>query len=266
MAVLEEHAVDCSPLLRSVIYHLANTPRGERQSYLANLVHMRDQYLAGGALATLSPSNQIYWLRQAGWLALLVDEPLAAAEGFFAAGQQLLPPELRECHLVVYVANALRYLKLLTSRAYREAQALRLASCWRKHSARHWRAVNQLLRYAGGIRQRCRSLLRDPGPALDTGRLQCGLSLRERTFFRGAKDDTVALTELAEFIDRGMTGVSLLPPCDPALVALRRQLACLPGNKDRGQAPDTKVGLAVILLSVAAIALTSWLLGSLVSP
>ena len=265
MAVLEQHAVDCSPLLRSVIYHLANTPRGERQSYLANLVHMRDQYLAGGGLATLSPSSQIYWLRQAGWLALLVDEPLSAAEGFFAAGRRLLPPELRECHLVVYVANALRYLILLTSRAYREAHALRLASCWQKHSARHWRAVNQLLRYAGGVRQRCRSLLRDPGPALDTVGHQCRLSLRERAFFRGAKDD-IALTELAEFIDRGMTGVSLLPPRDPALVDLRRQLAFLPGNKIRGQAPDTKVGVAVKVLSVAAITWTSWLLGSLVSP
>jgi hypothetical protein len=244
MAVMEEIAPDCSPLLRSVLYHYSNTPQSDRPAYLANLVQVRDRFLSAGALETFPTSKQIYFLRQAGWVALLADEQLPAAQAFFAASSKLLPHDLRECHLVVYVQNALLYLTRLADHQYGEAQALRLSPIWQNHAASNWRMVNLLLRHAGGVRQLCAKLLRDPGPNLDT----------------------LALTELSELLDHGMFGVSLLPPNDPALKCLGKQLTDILGKKNPARAKDTRMGLSVILLCVAAVAVTSWLLWGLVKP
>jgi len=239
---MERPSKDCSELLRSVLYHYTNTPAPLRLDYVAKLVGARDRFLGNGALATLPTKLQIYILRQAGWVALLADEPLPKVEAFFAASSNLLPAELRDCHLVVYGRNALLYLTLLTDRQYREAQALRLSPTWQQHPRAHWRTVTQLLRHVRKVRQRTAELLRDPGPNLDT----------------------LALTELAELIEQGLVSVSLLGPNDADFARLRRQIVALPGKKNPARETETRLYLAVSMLSVAALALTTWLLGSLV--
>jgi hypothetical protein len=239
---MERPSEDCSGLLRSVLYHYTNTPAPERLDFVANLVAARDRCLDSGALATLPAKLRIYVLRQAGWVALLADEPLPKGEAFFAASSNLLPAELRDCHLVVYVRNALLYLTRLTDRQYAEAQALRLSPTWQRHPRAHWRMVTQLLRHVGTVRQRAAELLRDPGPKLDT----------------------LVLTELAELIEQGLVSVSLLGPNDAGFARLRRQIAALPGKKNPARTTETRLYLVVSLLSVAAVACTTWLLGSLV--
>jgi hypothetical protein len=242
--IMEHAPEDCSPLLRSVLYHYANTPGPERSAFVAKLVQVRDRFLAEGALETLPSNKQIYILRQAGWVSLLADEPLRQAEAYFAASSNLLPADLRDCHLVVYVQNALLYLTRLAERQYREAQALRLSPTWQRHPHSHWKTVTHLLRHVAGVRQHCADLLRNPGPNLDA----------------------TALSELGELLDQGLIGVSLVPPSDPGFARLRKQIAALPGKKDRSLASDTKVGLSVILLSMAAVCCTCWLLWGLMHP
>jgi hypothetical protein len=238
---MEQRLAECSPLLQSVLYHYNKTPRPERPRYLANLVEVRDRCLSDGALATLPASEQVYVLRQAGWLALLADEPVGNAEAFFDAGSDLLPADLRQNHLLVYVKNALLYLTHLVNHQFQKAQAVRLSPVWQHRSPIHWRTVNHLVRHAEGMRRSCTELLRAPGERLDK----------------------LALAEVRELIDQGLIGIPLLPSKDPALVRLRQQLAVLPERTTSISARDTKLGLSVVVLSAAAVVCTTWLLWNL---